>query len=121
MISATIACASGSSVGSPAVTRAFQVDRSACGSAPGGATQPDDCPSAYRPSMKLRIGIPIGLSLRSSVEGSKSRKRPFGSSAETRSDHGQRGHAAARWSGVCRVGLVQAVKVLSGSCVLSFR
>jgi hypothetical protein len=51
--------------------------------------------------------MPSGKRLWSAVELSKSRKRPFGRSDETRSDHGQRGQAALRLSGVPFSGLVQ--------------
>src|SRR5215212_8327702 len=62
--------------------------------------------------------MPIGLRLSSAVLLSKSRKRPFGSSELTRSDHGQRGHAAVSDSGVFLSGLVHGTKLPFGSCVL---
>jgi hypothetical protein len=65
--------------------------------------------------------MPSGKRLWSAVELSKSRKRPFGISAETRSDQGQRGQAAFRLSGMPLSGLVHGTYVPSGSWVLSRR
>src|SRR4051794_34282924 len=62
--------------------------------------------------------MPTGARLALAVELSKSRKRPFGVSEETRSDHGQRGHAAASSSGIFLVGLVHGMKLPLGSWVL---
>src|SRR3954462_10609227 len=62
--------------------------------------------------------MPIGSRLLFAVELSKSRKRPFGSSEATRSDHGQRGQAAPSDSGSFLLGLVHGTKRPFGSWVL---